>query len=106
MQRGDGVAPQGSGERWKGKVAWLQVVLNVCQLLEPAVVTCWLLPLLVASDQVRMSVVGLLYRTLFQKRICLLKNETEKGTSGPDLSVTNKLHVKENKAIAGDSVER
>lgn len=84
-------------------MAWLQVVTNIYQLLESA---CWLLPLPVASDQVRISVVGLLARTLFQKHIYLLKNETEEGTFRPDLSVTNKLHVKENKTIARVSVER
>lgn len=80
--------------------------MNIYQLLEPEVVVCWLLPLLVASDQVTIPVVRLLARTLFQKPICLLKNETEKGTFRPDLSVTNKLHVKENKAVARISVER
>lgn len=41
-----------------GKVAWWQIILDVCQLLEPEVVACWLLPLPVASDPVRISVVG------------------------------------------------
>ena len=97
------VARDGGG----GELAWLQVVTNIYQLLEPEVVACWLLPLPVASDQVSIPVVGLLARTLFQNRhICLLKNEMEKGTFRPDLSLTNKLHVKENKAIARVSVER
>jgi len=35
-----------------------------------------------------------------------LPYETEKGTFRPDLRVTNKLRVEENKAIARVSVER
>lgn len=60
-------------------MAWLQVVLSIYQLLEPKVVLCWLLPSPVASDQERISAVGLLARTLFQKHICLLKKWNRKG---------------------------
>lgn len=63
-------------------------------------------PLAWGSRPRRISVAGLLAGMLSQKYICLLKTETEKGTFWPDLRVTTKLHVQENKAVTGACVER
>lgn len=58
------------------------------------------------GEAVRIPVVGLLARMWLEKLVGLLKNETEKGTLEPDLSVTNKPRVREDEASAGVSAER